>query len=330
MDDFAIDFVVTWVDGADPEWKKEKAMWKAAKDTDSAPVRYRDWNLMRYWFRGVEKFAPWVNKIHFITWGHIPNWLNKDNPKLNIVYHEDFIPNECLPTFNSNAIELGMHLIEGLSEHFVYFNDDMFLLKEVKKTDFFKDGYPVDSAVLSPVMPVWQDEISKTILNDMFIINKYFCPKNVLKRNWRAFFSLKYRSALMRTLCLLPWKHFPGFFNDHLPIPYLKSTFFEVWKKEGERLSETVAHRFRDYSGDLSHWLMRYWQLCSLPVAPASVSRGKYLVIDSLDTANVIRKQKYKMVCINDQLNDSEDFDTVYNRINAAFSFLNEKCSFEL
>ncbi|MBQ6357217.1 MAG: capsule biosynthesis protein CapK, partial [Solobacterium sp.] len=38
--------------------------------------RFKDWGLFKYWFRGVEKFAPWVNKIYFITWGHVPTWLD--------------------------------------------------------------------------------------------------------------------------------------------------------------------------------------------------------------------------------------------------------------
>ena len=58
--------------------------------------RYRDWNNLRYWFRGVEKFAPWVRKIHFVTWGHIPDWLDTTNPKINklnktVKYFNSFI-----------------------------------------------------------------------------------------------------------------------------------------------------------------------------------------------------------------------------------------------
>ena len=114
-----IDIVVTWVDGSDPEWLKERARYSGTP-VELSDVRFRDWGLMRYWFRGIEKYAPWVRKIHFVTWGHLPDWLDTTNPKLHIVKHTDFIPAEYLPTFNSHTIELNLHRIEGLAEQFIY------------------------------------------------------------------------------------------------------------------------------------------------------------------------------------------------------------------
>lgn len=143
----AIDFVITWVNGNDPEWRKEKSLYSGdaisnSFELDIREERYRDWDNLQYWFRGVEKFAPWVRKIHFVTWGHLPKWLNLDNPKLHIVNHKDYIPKTFLPTFNSHTIEWNFHRISGLSEHFVYFNDDMFLLQKVEPGEFFKGGKP--------------------------------------------------------------------------------------------------------------------------------------------------------------------------------------------
>ena len=93
-----IDFVITWVDGNDPAWQQEKSRTLKASGlidkTDDRKERYRDWDNLQYWFRGVEQFAPWVRKVHFVTWGHLPEWLNTSAPKLNIVNHEDFIPEE--------------------------------------------------------------------------------------------------------------------------------------------------------------------------------------------------------------------------------------------
>ena len=135
-----IDFVITWVDDSDPKWRKEFEYYSAQdrRTINTDACRYRDWDTLRYWFRGVEKFAPWVNKIYFVTYGHLPKWLNTDNSKLVIVKHEEFIPAEYLPTFNSFAIEFFFHKIEGLSEKFVYFNDDMFLIDSVSPERFFK------------------------------------------------------------------------------------------------------------------------------------------------------------------------------------------------
>jgi len=116
-----IDFVICWVDGNDPEWQKQKNYYDTSQQTDSREIRYRDWDNLQYWFRGVEKYASWVNKIHFVTWGHLPQWLNTDHPKLNIVRHEDYIPKKYLPTFSARPIEVNLHRIKGLAEHFVFF-----------------------------------------------------------------------------------------------------------------------------------------------------------------------------------------------------------------
>ena len=139
MEKYPIDFIITWVDGNDPLWQAEKAKYQAVKG-DASVNRYREWDTLRYWFRGVEKFAPWVNKVFFVTWGHLPSWLNTEHPKLRIVKHTDYIPSEYLPTFSSRPIDMNFHRIEDLSEHFVYFNDDMFLLRPVQQADFFVNG----------------------------------------------------------------------------------------------------------------------------------------------------------------------------------------------
>ena len=110
-----IDIVILWVNGNDPKWLEEKNKYLNTTTTGATVNRFRDCDNMQYLFRGIEKYAPWVNKIFFITWGHLPNWLNTNNPKLEIVKHEEFIPKEYLPTFNSNVIEMNLHRIKNLS-----------------------------------------------------------------------------------------------------------------------------------------------------------------------------------------------------------------------
>ena len=138
-----IDIVITWVDGSDPAWLAEKAKYLPPAERDSnSPNRNRDWGLLPYWFRSIEKFAPWARTVHFVTWGHVPEFLDLEAPRLHVVRHEEFIPAEYLPTFSSHAIEMHLHRIPGLAEHFIYFNDDMFLLRPMQETDFFRDGLP--------------------------------------------------------------------------------------------------------------------------------------------------------------------------------------------
>ena len=61
-----IDFVITWVDGSDQEWRREKALYNPEAGMDNDAERYRDWDLLKFWFRGVEKFAPWVRRVYFV------------------------------------------------------------------------------------------------------------------------------------------------------------------------------------------------------------------------------------------------------------------------
>ena len=183
-----IDFVITWVDGNDENWQKEKDIYvpnKGFKDTNTKN-RYRDMGTLKYWFRAVEKYAPWVNKIHFITWGHLPSWLNTDNEKLQIVNHKDYIPHEVLPTFNSNAIEIFMNKIPNLSEHFVYFNDDMFINDYVEPTYFFKNGKPKDSLVFNCFgLNKSNSVITNICFNNLMLISQLFDKKQVVKKNFK-------------------------------------------------------------------------------------------------------------------------------------------------
>lgn len=91
-----IDFVITWVDGSDPLWFRQKQNAKKKQgvsvDIDDRIERYRDWEILKYLFRSIENFAPWVNNVYFVTCGHLPAWLNTECPKLQIVSHKDFIP----------------------------------------------------------------------------------------------------------------------------------------------------------------------------------------------------------------------------------------------
>lgn len=327
-----IDFVLIWVDGADPVWRsKRDAYRKENTQGDAQDIRYRDWNLLRYWFRGVERFAPWVRYVYFVTDGQRPQWLKKDHPKLKLVNHHDFIPKQYLPTFSSHPIELNLHRIEGLSEQFVYFNDDMFLTRPIDSSIFFRNHLPCDSAVLSPVIITeGMNDVGRVMANNMAVINSHFNKQQVIHNAFFKWFSPCYGKQLLRSLCLSPWKHFPGFFNDHLPQPFLRSTFQNVWLHEQKLLNEVCTHKFRDYSQDVNQWLMRYWQLCENHFSPISPSRGRDLDITNAETLTFIRKQMYSMVCLNDKAAIA-DFETVSLDISAAFQhILPDKCSFEL
>lgn len=328
-----IDFVITWVDGNDPDWRAQKNCFQAKKEEDSAETRFRDWENLRYWFRGVEKFAPWVNRVHFITWGHLPEWLDTDAPKLHIVRHEDYMEKKYLPCFNSNAIEIGMHRIEGLSEQFVYFNDDMFLIDKVMPGDFFRKGKPYDMLALQPVVanpgnPV----ISQIYLNNSLVLSRHFTKRGSVKKQPGSYFKIGYPMLYFGyNLLEQAFPLFTGFYTVHGPSPFLKSTFCEVWEKEAEILEETLGHRFRS-PGDVSQYLFREWQKLSGNFTAGNITKDfQYFTIDN-DNSKLLRTiqlQKKKMVCLNDA-RPLKDFPKSREEIIAAFEkILPEKSGFE-
>jgi len=328
-----IDFVITWVDGNDKEWRKEKAKYNPEVGTDDDEVRYRDWELLKYWFRGVEKFAPWVRKIHFITWGHVPEWLDTSNPKLHIVRHEDYIPKEYLPTFNSNVLELYMHKIEGLSEQFVYFNDDFYLVDKVTPDVFFKNGKPCDMLAFQPVVANPKNPVmSHLYLNNSLVLCKYFNKRENVRQHPGNYFKLGYPPLyFFYNILEMAFPLYTGFFTAHDPSPYLKKTFHEIWGKEEEMLKEVSTHRFRS-TGDVTPYLFREWQKLSNNFVPTNVLKHfRYFNIDAENKKllQTIKKQQKKIICINDG-DIGADFERVKQEVQQAFSeILPEVSSFE-
>ena len=324
-----IDFVITWVDGNDPEWQAEKAKYDGKLSGDKRANRFRDWDNLQYWFRGVETYAPWVNKVHFITWGHLPYWLNKEHPKLHVVNHKDYIPEEYLPTFSSRTIELNIHRIPDLSDRFVLFNDDMFLTNELFERDYFSDGLPCDSA-LETVQSFVKGGIDHAVAFNLEIINGHFVKSETVNSFYSSWYSFKYGKGLFKNLYLKPFKRFVGFENPHLPIAYLKSTFEKVWQKEPEVLQQASQHKFRNQM-DVNQWLMRYWQLVSGRFHPIVPQLGRFFSIgrDNAEIAQAIRNQAYKVICLSDD-DMSLDFETEKKRLQELFKMiLPNKSAFE-
>ncbi len=313
-----IDFVITWVDGNDRRWQGEKAKYKGEDHYNINNVRYRDWNLLHYWFRSVERYAPWVRKIHFVTCGQRPEWLNTLHPKLNMVNHSDYMKKEYLPTFSSHPIELNLHRIKGLTEKFVYFNDDIYVNAPVMPEDFFQQGLPCDSAILSPIK-IERYGISNIILNNLRIINDSFDFKRNFKQNFPKWISPKYKTQLLRTLLLLPWRFYLGFYEQHIAYSYLKSSFEEVWQKEEIDLHNICTHKFRD-ERDVNQWLIRYWQIASGRFIPRNVNIGKLFSLEksAQEACNEIKRHKYKLICINDS-EKIENFEKVKCMVQEAF-----------
>ncbi len=339
MEKNKIDFVITWVDGADPIWYKQKqeTLKKQGcfveENIDNGAARYRDWDILKYWFRGVEKFAPWVNRIHFVTYGHLPEWLNEKHPKLHIANHEDFIPAEFRPTFNSHPIEWNFHRIEGLTEDFVYFNDDMFLVKAVSPEDFFQNGKPVDMLALQPDVANADDQIMPYVyLNNAMVLAKYFDKRENMKKQPGAYFHLGYPLMYFGYNFLeMAFPRFTGFYTVHGPSPLKQETYRFFWENEEELLRHVCSHPFR-HKEDISQYVLREYQKLSGDFVPKNIHKFcRYFNLqpENPELVKAITKQKAKCICINDS-NFEIPYEKVKQELNTAFSILfPEKSQFE-
>ncbi|MEA4986236.1 hypothetical protein SDC9_34878 [bioreactor metagenome] len=328
-----IDFVITWVDMDDPVWKQEFARYSGKIDNtknEISEARFRDYGLLKYWFRGVDKFAPWVRKIHFVTCGQKPEWLDPSHPKLNLVNHEDFIPKEFTPVFNSNLIEIYMHKIPGLAEHFVYFNDDFFIINHLPENRFFTNGLPNDIAAFRTNFGLSQ--FGKMLRNNIRLINKHFDKKEIINRDYDKWFDKSYGKRRRLNYLLKPYGKFVTLRTPHNAQPYLKRTFVEVWEKCGRELTEMSTHRFRS-DQDLTPELFKTWQICKSDFNSYNTysdTKMFPLVLKSGKAIKAVREQSYKLVCLNDNVH-IRNYDKVLGELKAAFdSILPEKSGFEL
>lgn len=215
---FPVDLVVPWVDADDQSWFSKKTYWQ--NQFQNLPLnaidesRFRQNGELKYLLRSVETNLPWIRKIFLITDHQIPRWLNVENPKIQIVYHEDIFPKDALPVFNSAAIEARLPFIPGLSEHFLYANDDYFAAAPLPKSFFFdSNGNPkvyVRFKKKTSTANLWLSQIKKA---HELVAKKYPLQFAVIP--------------------------------SHNIQPYRKSYFAETLREYPEELKKTTYSKFR-------------------------------------------------------------------------------------
>ena len=151
-----MDIVILYVNGNDKEWLEKRK--KYDPDTKANVCRFRDNNELKFLLRSIDMYAPWIENIFIVTDSKMPEWLDTGSEKLHIVSNEEIMPAEILPCYNSNVIEEYICYIPGLSETFIYANDDMFFGRPVGKDFFEKDGKPIVRMIGSKADPKksWQ------------------------------------------------------------------------------------------------------------------------------------------------------------------------------
>ena len=167
---------------------------------------------MPYWFRAVEKFAPWVRKIHFVTCGHVPAFLNLAHPKLHHVKHADFLPPEVLPTFSScHRDEPTPH--SGAGGAFCILQR-RYVFDSLGSGDcVFRDGLPCTYGGEYPIelvgeIGIWQH----AAVNDLGVINVHFNKRTQVKKYGGKYANRAYRwQDNLRTRAVE--KLFPNYFT---------------------------------------------------------------------------------------------------------------------
>jgi hypothetical protein len=224
----AVDVVYTWVDARNPSFRAA-LRWRASAELAEADLasagldRYRNYGELRFSLRSLLSFAPWVRRIHILTNGQVPSWLNSAHPQIRLVTHAEVFPEpEALPTFNSNAIEMCLHRIPGLARRFIYFNDDVFLGRAVRKSDFF--------------LP---DGGQMVFLEDTLLGNN--CRQGSARDRACA-----YTQAILTRLWGQPQA--PRLLPAHTPQAYDRDLLAHLESSLHDEFRRTATHRFR--SGD--------------------------------------------------------------------------------
>ena len=230
-----IDIVVTYVKEDAPGFIEEREMWRAKTTSltgcgQNSKCRWRDWNFLNFWFRGVEQNVPWVNKVFLVVKDklHIPTWLNLDHPKLRIIFHDEYIPKQFLPTFNTHTIEMFYANIPDLSEYYITCNDDFFFTNPTPKDYFVLNGIPVRDLRHKETL-IRKGDWSAMLKNGQVLLSKMYFDGN----------SLPYTFG---------YTHLP-----ELRCKSLEKNLLEKWKDE---LYATLGDgKFRNRKNCVSSWL---------------------------------------------------------------------------
>ncbi len=339
-----IDFVIPWVNPNDRQWQEKKAKYdnSAKKGYNNSNMRYRDWGTLRYVLRGIEKNCPWYNKIYLVTEGHHPEWLDINHPRIELVSHDEMYFNkEDLPVFSSSSIEMNLPNIKGLSEKFVYCNDDTMFLKPLPIERFFVDGLPVDyfSHGWIPRNKIFEklrgmNSWSHSCKNNVDLINRKFTSVQMSKQQLYHE-TYPFIDKVSNFLYANIYKKLIWVSHYHQPQAYLKRTFTDVRNEFTKEMDICSKNRFRK-NNDLTQYIYRYWGLVSGDFYPYEHKDHKYYKIESRADVDKCMSEidNFALVCANDSVPDSvpeEDVlyieSTVINKLN---ELLPNKASFEI
>lgn len=287
-----IDLVYLWVNGNDPVWreKHDRYIGKTIEGSSTnCSGRYTDNDELMYSLRSVERYAPWIRRIFIVTDNQTPSWLDTSNPKIRIVDHSEIMPKEILPCFNSTVIEHHLHNIPGLSEHFIYANDDMLLTNHVMPETFFdKDGLPIV-------------RFSRRAFKKL----SYWIRTKIRGKRLT-----NYKQSI-HNAALLVEKKYGVYYNSrihHNISAYLKSNYQHTREMFKEVIDATITNRVRS-SSDIQRNLYSYVLLAEHKgyVHYVTSKESFYLNIDNHKLYEKFSRYKPMFLCMNDSEHANDD-----------------------
>ncbi|MGQ0847018.1 MAG: stealth conserved region 3 domain-containing protein [Sporichthyaceae bacterium] len=304
--EFPIDVVYTWVDGSDADWQSRRtAAWAKARPDELSPIaanpsRWINRDELRYSLRSLATHAPWVRNVYVVTDRQTPSWLDTGYSRVRVVDHSEIFPSrDCLPTFNSHSIESRLHHIDGLSEHYLYLNDDMFLGRTVHPEDFFV-GNGLARLFPSP-KPLPEGPANTTDT-----------PVEAAGKNNRDLLAAKFGRA--------PTHRFL-----HAPYPQLRSVLNELENAFATEFARTAASRFRHPSDvSIPASLLGTYAYLTGRAVPATIP---YVYVDLADPRlprrlAALRRTRPSAFCLNDHAGLGADPAAVNEAVRATLEAL--------
>lgn len=292
-----IDYVIPMVFDNDLQWRDafRHARWRSYTRQDREAARWRSMGTEELLVRCIRQFMPFIGTIHILLARESQRQLWMDDYGINVVLHRDFIPPLFLPTFNSRTIEMFLHRIPGLSEQFIYSNDDIFPVSPMKETDFFVDGKPCQH-IEHKELPEDYSQFGWVCKEGMKLVARGFGidePDNV----WLS--------------------------TGHGVTPLLKSTFTEVWARHGDEIqaSITVEREWKNYN----QYIFAYFQHYSGMYVE---KENDAVYTDNLESLDDVRKAiggAKGIVCVNDAIK-TDGFDDFAATVSAAIEQRLQNC----
>jgi len=289
----SVDVVYTWVNKDDPVWQKLWSETFPEKSIDND--RYASKDELRYSIRAIAKYMPWIRNIYVVSNCSKPDWI-AEGDRLKWVMHEEIFPNiGDLPTFNSHSIEACLHRISGISENFIYFNDDMFVNEPCSYNDFF-DANGNSIAYFEPYGMVFDG-------------NHFDGKKEYLNPAINCHRILADRFPFRKATCL----------HKHTPYALKKSVLDEIEGVIGKELTYTRSAKVRtDQDINLTSFFYHHY---ALSTHKAIEGDAPYIIVRPSNIARLTKApgdtKRYKFLCFNDGdgSSDNEKFVQSYQRI---------------